>query len=200
VKIRSAARAQNWKNVFNVGDGYLQAKLANGEWLGDYSPSTLSGFVEGTSAQYTPMVPFNLATLIRARGGNQAWAGYLNSLLANLTAPGPLNADLSNEPSLEIPYEYDYAGALYLTQKVVRQIEQELFSDAPAGQAGNDDLGTMSSVFVWDELGFYPETPGTPVLALTSRPSRRRSCTCPEAARCGSARRARSRTPRTSTG
>jgi predicted alpha-1,2-mannosidase len=165
---RFASDAQNWQNIFNVGTGYLQARLSAGQWLPIFSPSTVSGFVEGTSAQYTPMVPFNMAGLIRARGGDADWISFLNELLSNLANPGPDNANLSDEPSLEIPYEYDYAGAPYLTQQVVREIEQELYSDTPAGQFGNDDLGTMSAAYVWDELGFYPETPGTPVLALGS--------------------------------
>ncbi|HLH58958.1 MAG TPA: glycoside hydrolase domain-containing protein, partial [Streptosporangiaceae bacterium] len=163
-----ATMAQSWENVFNTATGYMQAKLSNGQWLPGFSPATGDGFVEGTSAQYTPMVPFNLRALINARGGNAAWVSYLNSLTSNLTNPSATNANLSNEPSLEIPYEYDYAGAPYLAQKVVRNVEDELYFDAPVGQFGNDDLGAMSSAYVWDELGFYPETPGTPVLALGS--------------------------------
>jgi predicted alpha-1,2-mannosidase len=163
-----AAQAQSWQNIFNVGTGYAQARQSAGQWLPGFSPATPSGFVEGTSAQYTPMVPFNVQALIQARGGDAAWVSYLNGLLSDLTSPGPQNANLSNEPSLEIPYEYDYAGAPYLTQQVVREIEQDLYADAPAGEAGNDDLGALSSAFVWDELGFYPETPGTPTLALGS--------------------------------
>ncbi len=114
------------------------------------------------------MVPFNLRALISARGGDQAWVSYLNSLLSNITSPGPTNARLSNEPSLEIPWEYDYAGAPYLTQRIVREAQQDLYADAPVGQFGNDDLGAMSSWYVWSELGFYPETPGTTTLALGS--------------------------------
>lgn len=163
-----ATRAQNWQNVFNAATGYIQPKVSDGAWLGDFSPSQFSGYVEGTSSQYTAMVPFNLGTLIAARGGNAAWISYLNSLLSNITNPGPANAILSNEPSLDIPYQYDYAGAPYLTQQAVRNIEQDLYTDAPAGEADNDDLGAMSSSYVWDELGFYPETPGIPVLALGS--------------------------------
>jgi predicted alpha-1,2-mannosidase len=163
-----ATLAQSWQNTFNAGSGYMQAKLSNGQWLPGFTPGTSAGFVEGTSAQYTPMVPFNLQALINARGGNAAWVSYLNSLTANLTSPTSTNADLSNEPSLEIPYEYDYAGAPYLTQKTIRDVEDELYFDAPVGSFGNDDLGAMSSAYVWDELGFYPETPGTPVLALGS--------------------------------
>jgi predicted alpha-1,2-mannosidase len=163
-----ATLAQSWENTFNAGTGYMQAKLSNSQWLPGFTPGTSDGFVEGTSAQYTPMVPFNLQGLIRARGGNAAWVSYLDSLTSNLTNPSATNADLSNEPSLEIPYEYDYAGAPYLAQQTVRNVEDQLYFDAPVGQDGNDDLGAMSSAYVWDELGFYPETPGTPTLALGS--------------------------------
>jgi predicted alpha-1,2-mannosidase len=163
-----ATLAQSWQNTFNVGSGYMQAKLSSGQWLPGFTPGTSAGFVEGSSAQYTPMVPFNIQALINARGGDAAWVSYLNSLTSNLTSPSSTNADLSNEPSLEIPYEYDYAGAPYLTQQTVRNVEDELYFDAPVGQDGNDDLGAMSSAYVWDELGFYPETPGTPILALGS--------------------------------
>jgi predicted alpha-1,2-mannosidase len=163
-----ATRAQNWQHVYNAQTGYLQAKMANGSWLGDFSPATRSGFVEGTSAQYTPMVPFALRTLIRAAGGDANWVSRLNALLSDIATPGPENADLTNEPSMEIPYEYDFAGAPYRTQRAVREIEQELYSDTPAGEPGNDDLGTMSAAYVWDELGFYPEIPGTPILTLAS--------------------------------
>jgi len=163
-----ATRAQNWQNVYNAETGYLQARMTNGTWLGDFSPATPAGFVEGTSAQYTPMVPFALKTLITAGGGDAAWVTRLNGLMSNITSPGPENANLSDEPSMEIPWEYDYAGAPYLTQQNVREIEQELYSDTPAGEPGNDDLGTLSAAYVWAELGFYPETPGTPVLALAS--------------------------------
>jgi predicted alpha-1,2-mannosidase len=163
-----AARAQNWENVYNPETGYLQAKMTNGTWLGDFSPATPAGFVEGTSAQYTPMVPFALNTLITAVGGDESWVTRLNGLLSNITSPGPENADLTNEPSMEIPWEYDYAGAPYLTQQAIREIEQELYSDTPAGEPGNDDLGTLSAAYVWDELGFYPEVPGTTVLTLAS--------------------------------
>jgi hypothetical protein len=163
-----ATMAQSWQNVFDTSTGYLRAKLASGSWLGGFTPSTGSGFVEGTSDQYTPMVPFNLRALIDARGGDKAWVRYLNGLLANITNPGATNARLSNEPSLEIPWEYDFAGAPYLTQQIVREAQQDLYFDAPLGQFGNDDLGAMSSWYVWSELGFYPPTPGTQTLALGS--------------------------------
>jgi len=163
-----ATSAQNWQNVYNAQTGYLQAKMVNGTWLGDFSPATESGFVEGTSAQYTPMVPFALPTLITATGGDANWVSRLNGLMSDITSPGPENANLTDEPSMEIPWEYDFAGAPYLTQESVREIEQELYSDTPAGEPGNDDLGTLSAAYVWDELGLYPEIPGTGTLTVAS--------------------------------
>ncbi|PWI41522.1 lectin [Streptomyces sp. ICBB 8177] len=163
-----ATRAQDWENVFNPQTGYMQAKDSDGEFAAGFTPGTSNGFVEGTSAQYTPMVPFNLKSLIAARGGTQAYSSYLDSLLSNLTDPGSTNANLSNEPSLEIPWEYDYLAQPWKTQEVVREAQQELYFNAPVGSFGNDDLGAMSSWYVWSELGMYPETPGTDTLALGS--------------------------------
>ena len=77
-------------------------------------------------------------------------------------------ANLGNEPSLEIPWEYDWVGEPYKTQGDVRAIEDQLWSDAPGGIPGNDDLGEMSAWYVWSALGLYPETPGTADLAIGS--------------------------------
>jgi predicted alpha-1,2-mannosidase len=163
-----ASRAQDWQNVFNPATGYVQAKQSDGQWAPGFTPSTSNGMVEGTSSQYTPMVPFNLKGLAAAKGGNAAYGQFLDSLFTSITQPSGTNADLSNEPSVEIPWEYDYVGQPWKTQSVVRQAQQQLYFDAPVGQFGNDDLGAMSSWYVWSNLGFYPETPGTSTLAVGS--------------------------------
>ena len=73
-----------------------------------------------------------------------------------------------DEPSLGIPWEYDYAGAPWRTQEVVRRIATTLYGPTPDGEPGNDDLGAMSSWYVWAALGLYPETPGRGELVLGS--------------------------------
>ncbi|QNK81854.1 lectin [Nakamurella sp. PAMC28650] len=163
-----AERANNWQNVFNPATNYMEPKLASGAFGSGFSPTSSQGFVEGSSAQYTPMEPFDLKGLIAAAGGNVAWITKLDALTAKIKNPTSANADFGNEPSIEIPWEYDYAGAPWKTQETVRSIQQQIFSNTPAGIAGNDDLGTMSAWYVWSALGFYPETPGTPDLALGS--------------------------------
>ncbi|WP_308190693.1 lectin [Streptomyces sp. HPF1205] len=163
-----ATRAQDWMNAFNPQTGYMQGRDKDGRFAGGFTPGTSSGFVEGTSAQYTPMVPFDLAQLITARGGAAAYSSYLDSLLSDITDPSGTNADLSNEPSVEIPWEYDYLAQPWKTQDAVRQAQRKLYFNAPVGSFGNDDLGAMSSWYVWSSLGMYPETPGTDTLVLGS--------------------------------
>ncbi|MGW4523693.1 lectin [Amycolatopsis sp. NPDC004378] len=163
-----AGRAQNWKNTFNSASGFMQPRDAGGGWTGGFTPASGSNFVEGTSWQYTGMVPFNVAGLAAARGGNASLVSYLDSVLAGFHGSGGTQADLGNEPSLELPWEYDYVGQPYKTQKVVRQVQDQIWTDAPGGLAGNDDLGAMSAWYVFSALGFYPMTPGTADLALGS--------------------------------
>jgi len=162
-----ANRAQDWRNLYNPASGFIQPRDANGQFTGSFSATSGNNFVEGDSWQYTPMVPFNLAGLIAAKGGAAAMNSFLNTDLSALTG-GNGYSDLSNEPSLDIPWEYDYTGQPYNTQKIVRQVQDQIWTDAPGGLAGNDDLGTMSAWYVWSAIGMYPETPGTADLALGS--------------------------------
>ncbi|MFI9808507.1 lectin [Streptomyces sp. NPDC052301] len=164
---RFVNRAQHWQNLFHFGSGFVQPRTASGTWTAGFTPTSGKYFVEGDSWQYTPMVPFNLHGLATAMGGDAAMARYLDTDLSSLTGAGG-HTDLGNEPSLNIPWEYDYVGRPYRTQQVVRQIQDQIWTDSPAGLAGNDDLGEMSSWFVWSALGMYPETPGTADLALGS--------------------------------
>ena len=68
-----AARAQWWQNNFNIAadptGGYIADRKADGSWVTGFTPATGNGFVEGTAAQYTWMVPHNPAGLFAAMGG-----------------------------------------------------------------------------------------------------------------------------------
>ena len=164
-----ARRAQNWRNLYNPATGYLQPRYANGAFPTVSTPADNTGWVEGNSAQYTWMVPFNLRGLFNAMGGNVSVQRRLDTFFTQLDAG--LNAPrafLGNEPSLEVPWEYDYAGAPYKTQRIVRQAVNTLYAASANGLPGNDDLGEMSSWFVFAALGMYPETPGTATLTLAS--------------------------------
>jgi putative alpha-1,2-mannosidase len=66
----------------------------------------------------------------------------------------------NNEPDLHAPWIYTHIGQPWKTTIVTRAAET-LFSNAPNGVTGNDDLGTMSAWYLFSVLGIYPSTPGT---------------------------------------
>ncbi len=163
------ARAQDWENLLNPADKLLEPRNLDGSFPSPYDPTSGNGWVEGDGAQYNWMVPFNLAGLFNAEGGNATVVKNLDTLFTQLNAgPNAPYAFLGNEPTIETPWEYDYAGAPYKTQQIVHEVENTLWFPGPSGMAGNDDLGTMSAWDVWASLGMFPETPGTANLVLAS--------------------------------
>ncbi|HEX4788756.1 MAG TPA: lectin [Actinospica sp.] len=162
-----ANRAQDWQNLFDHNSHYIQPRDYSGTWTSGFNPASTDNFVEEDGYQYTLMVPFNVHGLATAMGGNTNMNSYLNTVLSSYTGANGYT-DLGNEPGLNIPWEYDYTGEPYQTQGDVRAIQDQIWTDAPGGLAGNDDLGEMSSWYVWSALGMYPETPGTSDLALGS--------------------------------
>jgi predicted alpha-1,2-mannosidase len=163
------SRSQDWENLYNPTDGYLEPRKLNGSFQGVYVPTSGTGWVEGDGSQYNWMVPFNLRGLFNAFGGNAQVLPRLDSFFSQLNGgPNAPYAFLGNEPTIETPWEYDYVGAPYKAQQVVRNVENTIWFPGPEGIAGNDDLGTMSAWYVWAALGMFPETPGTANLALAS--------------------------------
>lgn len=166
--------AQNWTNHFNPQSGYLEMRRRDGSWAPGFRPDVdgydgNQAYVEGTAAQYLWMVPFNLKTLFDLMGGPQQASARLDQFFTGLNAGvNSVYAYLGNEPCLETPWEYCFLGQPYKTQNVVRQALTQLFSAAPLGYPGNDDLGEMSSWYVFAALGMYPELPGSDVLVLDS--------------------------------
>ncbi|MGW2771160.1 GH92 family glycosyl hydrolase [Streptomyces olivaceoviridis] len=173
-----AHRAQWWQNNFNVAaapdGGYIAGRKADGSWVTGFTPDTGNGFVEGTAAQYTWMVPHDPAGLFAALGGREAALARLDDFFHDadggwaFTGNGGTKSELDNEPSINVPYLYDYAGAPYKTQETVRAAMRQLWSTEPGGIPGNDDLGAMSAWYVFSALGMYPQVPSRAELVLAS--------------------------------
>ncbi|MDX3450966.1 GH92 family glycosyl hydrolase [Streptomyces sp. ME02-8801-2C] len=172
-------RAQWWQNNFNIaarpgGVGYVTNRKADGSWVPGFTPATGNGFVEGTAAQYTWMVPHNPAGLFAAMGGPARAVDRLDAFFHHpdgswaLTGSGGEKSELDNEPSVNVPYLYAYAGAPHKTQETVRAAMTGLWSTSPGGIPGNDDLGAMSSWYVFAALGMYPQVPSRAELVLAS--------------------------------
>jgi predicted alpha-1,2-mannosidase len=170
-------RAQYWKNIFNAKatshGGYIQNRNADGTWP-PFDPASDDGFVEGSAAEYLWMIPFNERGLFEMIGGKDAANARLDAFFHKpdgswaVTESGGLHAELNNEPSIETPWLYDFSGQPWKTQETVRQVLNTIWTNTPKGMPGNDDLGEMSSWYVWSAMGMYPEIPGRAELVLGS--------------------------------
>lgn len=183
---RYAARAQSYRNVFDPSTGFFRARDASGAFTGPADPAQSEGFHEGTSWQYQWLVPQDLPGVVGLIGGGQAANDRLDSFFAydrlladpvrtarEVWVNGPYdyyNADKynpQNEPDLIAPYTYLSTGQPWKTTDVVHAA-LTLFTDAPTGMTGNDDLGTMSAWNVLSSIGIFPVQPGYDTWGLST--------------------------------
>ncbi len=169
-------RASNWEYEFDPTTGYVQARGPDGSFppgaafeTSQFEPGGQTGFEEGNAIQYTWSVPQDLSALASLMGGDAAATKALKTYFTSLNATRYQPYDWSgNEPSEWAPWEFDVFGAPEDTQSTVRAIVDDEYADAPVDEPGNDDLGALSSWYVWGALGLFPITPGAATLALAS--------------------------------
>ncbi|MBQ1673308.1 MAG: GH92 family glycosyl hydrolase, partial [Bacteroidales bacterium] len=164
-------RSQYWRNIYDPSTGFMRPRL-NGIWLDPFDPAEANiHYTEANAWQYSFHVQHDINGLIEASGGDSSMEQWLDELFSTSSDTGGLKvADMTgmvgqyaqgNEPSHHIAYLYNYVGVPWKTQRIVRKIMEELFTDAPDGLCGNEDCGQMSAWYVMSALGFYPVTPGS---------------------------------------
>ncbi|RZA12510.1 MAG: glycoside hydrolase family 92 protein, partial [Lysobacteraceae bacterium] len=189
-------RGRNWRRVWDADvvdapsgfRGFPRPRVEGGAFYlpmhGGYDPRSNHGFHEGTAWQYQWLAQQDVAGLAAAMGGRAATLLRLDAFFAHdelakdidggarkYWVVGPYSYynqfryNPNNEPDLHSPWMYTLLGQPWKTTTVVRAA-QALFSDAPDGVTGNDDLGTMSAWYVFSALGLYPAVPGTGQLLL----------------------------------
>lgn len=175
-----AKRATYWRNVWDPKTGFMRARLSNGSFREPFDPTSAGygdDYTEANAWQYSWYVPQDVAGLITAMGGDQAFTHKLDELFDAKVDPSIFKnvEDITgligwyahgNEPSHHIAYLYDYAGAPWKTQQRLKQIMDNEYGPGPAGLIGNDDLGQMSAWYIFTALGFYPVTPASDEYAI----------------------------------
>lgn len=170
-----AKRANNWRNVFNKADGFVEPRLANGEFRKPFDPARAgagSGFTEGNAWQYSWFQPQDEQGLINLLGGRKELVAKLNAMFDQKVNPATYSdvEDISgmigqyihgNEPSHHLAYLYMYADAPLETQARLKQIVDSQYNPTPDGLVGNDDLGQMSAWLIFTSMGFYPVAPAS---------------------------------------
>ncbi|KAA8886176.1 glycoside hydrolase family 92 protein [Nocardia colli] len=166
--------AHGWQHLFNPMTKWLQPRSAQG-FFGPFDPAGTDGYVEGNGAQYHWMTFHDVRALFNLMGdnvearGNAEAVRRLDLFFTKLNAgPHEPFAYLGNEPTLQTPWLYAWAGLPKRTQDVVGKARDDLFAPTPNGLVGNDDLGTMSAWYVWASLGIYPVIPSRAELFVHS--------------------------------
>jgi predicted alpha-1,2-mannosidase len=151
-------RAMLYKNNFDATTGFMRPRNMDGHWYEPFDLSAKShqtGFTEGTTWNYTFMVPHDIPGLMKWMGGPEKFISKLDKCFTKGFF------DITNEPDLAYPYLFNYVkGEEWRAQKQLRKIVNEDFRNAINGLPGNDDCGTMSAWLMFSMMGFYPACPG----------------------------------------
>jgi len=167
-------RSRGYRNLWNKEKMYLWPKTEDGDWVemrinvwDDLDPH----YVSGNIWAYSAYVPHEVDHLIEMVGGEDIFVKWLDKIFADTSAMiGKQHVDISgfigkyghgDEPSQHMPYLYSYANAPHRTQELVREICHTMYSDKPEGFINNEDLGQMSSWYLFSSMGFYPVSPGS---------------------------------------
>ncbi|WP_329904313.1 GH92 family glycosyl hydrolase [Porphyromonas pogonae] len=182
------AKSYNYRNLFNYETGFFHPKDNQGKFITpfDYKLSGGQGardyYDENNGYTYRWDVQHNPADLIYLMGGKEQ---FIKNLDATFRTPIDGNRfefyyqmpdqtgnvgqfSMANEPSLHIPYLYNYAGQPWRTQKLIRKLVGEWFRNDLMGVPGDEDGGGMSAFVVFSMMGIYPVTPGMPVYNIGS--------------------------------
>jgi len=153
---RAASLVPHWKNAFDPATGLLRED---------------STYYEGENWNYSFRFLHDMQSRIELAGGDNRFVSLLDKFFG-FTEPDHGERlfrfeGLNNEPDMEAPYAYLYAGRHDRTARVVRRVMECQFATGPGGLPGNDDSGGLSSWFVWNACGVFPVT-GQPVMLIGS--------------------------------
>lgn len=181
--VRFEKRARFYQNIWDESVQSSRARDEHGNWLPFPDPTVIDEtyVYEASMWQWRWFVPHDMQGLIQIMGGREKFVETLNYFFEN---------DLynqGNQPDLQAPYLFNFAGAPWLTQKWVRTILTEpmlqkygthgffkepifdrIFKTEPKGYLleMDDDCGTMAAWFVFGAMGFYPVCVGEPVYEI----------------------------------
>ena len=178
----------NYRNVWNAETRFFHPKDKDGRFLPNFDYRFGGGLAareaydENNGWTYRWDVQHNLADLARMMGGREQMVANLDQTFAEGMGRGKREFynqlpdqtgnigqfTMANEPSLHIPYIYNYAGAPWKTQKRIRQCLGTWFRNDVMGVPGDEDGGGLTSFVVFSSMGFYPVTPGFPIYNIGS--------------------------------
>ncbi|MBC8004454.1 MAG: glycoside hydrolase family 92 protein, partial [Verrucomicrobia bacterium] len=178
----------NYRNLFNSETGFFHPKDSDGKFIMPFDYVFSGGlgaresYGENNAWIYRWDVQHNIADLISLMGGRETFTKSLDAMFSQPLGKGKYDFyaqlpdhtgnvgqfSMANEPSLHIPYLYNYSGQPWKTQKRIRTLLDQWFRNDLMGVPGDEDGGGMTSFVVFSYMGFYPVTPGMPAYNIGS--------------------------------
>lgn len=158
-----------WRNVYDKETGIL------GE----------SKYYEGGAWNYSFRLLHDMAARIALHGGTGPFVRNLKRFFGFGAPPVRQHRDpadrefrakgmalnrfegFNNEPDMEAPYAFLYAGRHDLACEVLRSAMRHQFHPGRGGLPGNNDSGGLTSAYVWNAVGLFPVA-GQPVMLIGS--------------------------------
>jgi len=174
------ARSGYWRNIFDAKLGFIRPRKPDGSWVEPFDPYRTRGFVEGNAWQYTWFVPQDVHGLVAAMGRDRFVQrlneGMTKSEVTRFNAPHDRMASVpinhGNQPTMQVAYLFNYAGAPWLTQKWSRAILDKYYGHTPVeGWPGDEDQGQGGAWFVMSAMGLFQVDGGCrvkPIYEITS--------------------------------
>lgn len=165
------ARSANYRLLFDPATGFMRPRRPDGSWAAPFYPTVPYAqrfYREGTAWHYLWLVPHDIQGLIVMLGGRTAFISKLDELFNTPYNPEFPLRDVTgiigqychgDETDRQVPYYYNYAGAPWKSQEIVRRIMEVLYKPVPGGLCGMDDNGLLSGWYVLSAMGFYPVEP-----------------------------------------
>ena len=164
------ARALRYQNVFDPSTGFMRGREDVGNWVDPFDPiASTRDYTEAIPWQARFFVPHDVAGHTDLMGGAQPMLAALDSLFTYEDRSEQVHvSDITglkgqyahgNEPSHHMAWIYNWLGAPSSSQKVVRELLEEMYDITPEGVCGNEDCGQMSAWYVLSSLGIYPACP-----------------------------------------
>jgi predicted alpha-1,2-mannosidase len=182
-----AARAMNYKNVFDPAVCLMRGRNADGSFQEPFSPYKWGdAYTEGNAWHYTWSVFHDPQGLIDLMGGPDSFVQMLDSVwvvppiyddsyygvriheITEMQVADMGNYAHGNQPAQHMVYLYDWAGQPWKTQLHARQVMDKLYRCTPDGYCGDEDNGQTSAWYILSALGFYSVCPAADEYAIGS--------------------------------
>lgn len=163
--------SRGWSKVYDDALNLVHPRDTEGNFIDNFDPlESWRGFQEGNAMQYTFFVPQNPRALVERMGideFNEKLDSIFTEARKSIFGGGKVAYAFSglrspynhgNQPSLHIPWLFNFSGKPYLSQKWTRLICDEFYGtdgEHGYGYGQDEDQGQLGAWYVMSAMGLF---------------------------------------------